>query len=626
MLAAIVAVACGLFTAVTVVDDSGAPIAGARVAFHGGSDQNDFEMTAASGSAVNSSCFLVYSIDVSAEGYRTEYAADAHGLRGVVRVTLESVRALARVAVATGAPHDLHELPVATAYLDREAIAALPPAQTDALLRMLPAVDYTRSNSAFTNYGQLRESFDGAGTDRGLVLVDGVPAQDGFGGQIDWAAYPPDDLARIELLEGAGSALYGSSAVGGVLALSTLAPPEAGDASSGSAEIGSGSRGTDSASFHYGMPVGDDAAVGAFLSDWRSSYLDLAPGYTSPIDSPAQSSSSVEHVRASVGDASRGLDLGALFSADQQQEGRPNYFQDRRFGQQDATYHFSDGDWFVALTGYTRDAFVTNAEDKFPTAPGVARYLQDIPTVESGLAAAAIFDTEQNELQFRIDDRQVRGGVQQFFPSGSLQNASSGAQSIQGAAAQETYRYRRLEALFGARLDDVTSGDENTEKAGTGGKPSTYTMLAGRYDAAVSPRAALRYDLSPALALRASAGTGFRAPYLNELIRSYQIGTVVYAANPDLVPERSATDSIGFDDLLGAGRLAFDLSTTRVHDAIQFITISATEQMRENVTQTQTDGATMSYSAPLASCVAATASGTTQYARVTDGPPATLGK
>ena len=60
------------------------------------------------------------------------------------------------------------------------------------------------SNSAFTNYGQLRASFSGAGNDRGLVLVDGIPAQDGFGGQIDWQAYPPNDIQFAELLRGAG--------------------------------------------------------------------------------------------------------------------------------------------------------------------------------------------------------------------------------------------------------------------------------------------------------------------------------------------------------------------------------------------------------------------------------------
>ncbi|MGR4065948.1 MAG: TonB-dependent receptor, partial [Vulcanimicrobiaceae bacterium] len=106
------------------------------------------------------------------------------------------------VRVATGSPQALHQLPVPASVLDREQIATNPATTADGLLRVMPGVDRNRSNSMFTNYGQVRVSFTGAGTDRGLVLVDGIPAQDGFGGQINWALYPSLDLTRAELLRG----------------------------------------------------------------------------------------------------------------------------------------------------------------------------------------------------------------------------------------------------------------------------------------------------------------------------------------------------------------------------------------------------------------------------------------
>jgi outer membrane receptor for ferrienterochelin and colicins len=56
---------------------------------------------------------------------------------------------------------------------------------------------------------------------RVLVLVDGVPANEGDRGGINWDMLPMDDVERVEVVKGAGSSLYGSSALGGVVNLIT---------------------------------------------------------------------------------------------------------------------------------------------------------------------------------------------------------------------------------------------------------------------------------------------------------------------------------------------------------------------------------------------------------------------
>jgi len=63
----------------------------------------------------------------------------------------------------------------------------------------------------------------GAGS-RVLVLLDGVPAIAGDTGGINWDALSPTEIARIEVVKGAGSALYGSNALGGVVNLITRDP------------------------------------------------------------------------------------------------------------------------------------------------------------------------------------------------------------------------------------------------------------------------------------------------------------------------------------------------------------------------------------------------------------------
>ena len=56
---------------------------------------------------------------------------------------------------------------------------------------------------------------------RVLLLVDGVPANEGDRGGIDWDMVPLDDVERVEVVKGAGSSLYGSAAFGGVVNLIT---------------------------------------------------------------------------------------------------------------------------------------------------------------------------------------------------------------------------------------------------------------------------------------------------------------------------------------------------------------------------------------------------------------------
>jgi iron complex outermembrane receptor protein len=60
---------------------------------------------------------------------------------------------------------------------------------------------------------------------RVLLLVDGVPANQGDRGGINWDLVPVDQVQRVEVVKGAGSALYGSSAFGGVVNLITRELP-----------------------------------------------------------------------------------------------------------------------------------------------------------------------------------------------------------------------------------------------------------------------------------------------------------------------------------------------------------------------------------------------------------------
>ncbi len=628
LLAAIIGLVVGAGTErapLQVVDDVGTPLPRATIDFTDAAKRHDVETSDAGGRAHASVGFVPVTADVSKRGY---------AVRHVVLVTLSSVRiALARelpivgvVSVATGSQTSQHESALATSVLDRTAIALAPALGTDRLLRQLPGFDRSRSNSAFTNYGQLRASFGGAGTDRGVVLVDGFPAQDAFGGQIDWQAYPTGELERVELLRAAGSALYGSGAIGGVLNVQTFAP-RTGDGTVPEGRLGvlAGTNSSSDDAVVARAPLGRDIAASLAASSAYFAYRDLPPPYASRFDHPAIAAGGMTHLRLRYDDGATTVDGSLRFASDHQDEGRTNYTFDRTLRQGDVAATQRIGAALARFAYYVRDTTVYNLADQAPAKPTVLRYLQHVPTDENGFAASLSAQPGGTELALLLDQRRVDGQSVQYGSDGhTLQALGTGVALLQGIGVQAAFHAARFEAILGVRTDRVRYDDLALQTISKG--KTTAQTVAGYAQGALSPRAALRYDVTPRFALRASSGTGFRAPYLNELVRGFNVGNVAMAPNPDLAPERSRTDNAGFDALIGTARLAFDVTQTRVSDAIAFRTLSPTLMKRENLDHTQTNGETLTFTQPLSTCARLRLSGTSQYARVTGGPADEVGK
>lgn len=521
------------------------------------------------------------------------------------------------VSVATGSLESLHRLPLPASLLTAEQIKTNPSFTTDQLLRALPGNDHTRSNSAFTNYGQLRASFSGAGNDRGLVLVDDIFAQDAFGGQIDWAAYPTNDVTRAELLRGPGSALYGSGAIGGVLSLQTFAPTaQPNGPATGSVEIVPGTHAYLNEYLQTTTPISKQFSASLSASDQQLSYYAIAPGYQTPIDKDAVARSKMASLRFRYApDANTTLEYGYRGAWDYQQYGRPNYDFWRDFIQNSLAFAHSWTHASFALTGYVRNMFVTNRADK-TSAPGILLYTQYVPTHESGAIADWIVDSPNSTFEMRGDGRFV-GGVSNQLNAANIQTASgSGVQQISDIAVQNTWRFTRGEVVAGLAATSIFLPNASLTSAGK------TTTIAPRTDRALSPRAAVRYDLTSHLAFRASGGSGLRAPYLNELVRGYVIGPISYLPNPNLVPERSYSQTAGFDWTNLRSEFSVDYIQSWISNAISFRTIDPTHEIRSNFAHVATNGITASYTERIGTCSTFNVWGTQQNSRVTAGSAA----
>ena len=98
----------------------------------------------------------------------------------------------------------------------------------DDTLRQVPGFQlFRRSGSRTANPTSQGVSLRGtgaSGASRAVVLSDGVPLNDPFGGWVYWGRVPRASIDRVEVLRGGASALYGSDALGGVINIITREP------------------------------------------------------------------------------------------------------------------------------------------------------------------------------------------------------------------------------------------------------------------------------------------------------------------------------------------------------------------------------------------------------------------
>lgn len=91
------------------------------------------------------------------------------------------------------------------------------------VLRDVPGIAVSRTGAVG---GLTQVRLRGAEGNQTLVLIDGIKASDPYAGEFDFATLIADDVARVEVLRGQQSALYGSDAIGGVINYITLTGKE----------------------------------------------------------------------------------------------------------------------------------------------------------------------------------------------------------------------------------------------------------------------------------------------------------------------------------------------------------------------------------------------------------------
>lgn len=437
---------------------------------------------------------------------------------------------------ATRTEQRLGETAASVVVLSSEELAATAAPTVDDALRQVPGFSlFRRSGSRFANptaQGATLRGLGGSGTSRALVLADGVPLNDPFGGWIYWSRVPRAALERVEVLRGAGSDLYGSGALAGVIQLLRRGA----DRPALVAEVSYGERGTPEGSAFGSWARGDWGASLAGEGFRTDGYVLVDPADRGPVDVPATSRHSaaeltVEHRNVAGG---RAFVRGSWFD-EERGNGTPLQVNDTEVRQWSA-----GGDWApgagslsLRLHGGDQDFHQTFTAVAADRASERLTRSQSVPADVAGLSLQASHPwgaRERHALVGGLEARQVRGSSNEivFTAAGANPVSGGGRQRTAGLFLEDVFRATpRLTLTLGGRLD-LWTNEENGADAENN----------DREESAFSPRASLLWQATDRLAWTASAYRAFRAPTLNELYRAFRVGDALTLANPELRAER----------------------------------------------------------------------------------------
>jgi outer membrane receptor protein involved in Fe transport len=537
----------------------------------------------------------------------------------VLEIVVEPATLFETVTVTpTRTEQRLGDVPASVSVVTSETIEASPALTADDVLRNVPSFSLFRRTSSLaaqpTAQGVSLRGIGPSGQSRTLVLLDGVPFNDPFGGWVYWTRVPMVSVDRVEITEDASSSLYGNIAMGGVINIFTSHP----------------TRRTVEAKTQYGNH--SSPKVDFFASDqWNKvaaalegSFLhtDGFPIVAAIERGPIDNNANVEY---------KNLTGKFEFTPNDRFQGffRAGYFSEKRnnakVGEVNDTRWTTvnggirahlpdDSDLQARLFGDVQRAHfnflaVTNAA----TIRNIVRLATDQNVPTNGLGGMAQWSKalgRRNAFSAGFDFRWVEGESQEAayvaaVPTSivgvtqaatlSVQRFSGGSQQSLGAFVQDIFTpFDKLVLTLSARVDRWNNyNGHNLETTVATGAPTVNNRpsIPDSNDTVVSPHLGALYHASDRLSVWGAANSGFRAPTLTELYRQFSVGAVTTRPNDQLAPERLVGGEAGINIAVtknASVRLTY--FANRLTNPVLNVTLNATTAQKQNVPETQVKG------------------------------------
>ena len=501
------------------------------------------------------------------------------------------------VSIATGRTLPVSRAPAVASVITRQDILDMGARDLDQVLEAVPGVHVSRSTIG-DNPIYLMRGIYGAFNSQVLVLVNGIPITNAFfgnRGQV-WGGMPVEDIERIEIIRGPGSALYGADAYAGVINIVTRAPGTVFGTEAGAA---AGSFATREAWLVHGAEWGGWQAkvylqAGATDGHGRTVESDaqtvfdtlagtsasLAPGPVNTgrdwLDARLELSRGQWTLRAGYqGRRHVGTGAGAAEALDPAGSSK----SDRLL--LDATWHDPQftGDWDVKVTASYYD--VANQSDLVLFPPGAD--FSALPGGGGPFPQGVIGNPDVYERHYRVEasglfqgwvDHAVRVGagvhVADMYRIKEEKNFSQatglpvplagGLQDVTDTAPFIRPHKRTVKFVY--VQDEWNVAPDWSLTAGV--RMDNYSD----FGTTTNPRLALVWNASLDLTTKVLYGRAFRAPAFAE---EFNINNPVALGNPDLEPETIDTVELAFDYRPGGDlRAGFNLFWFRRRDIIDF--------------------------------------------------------
>jgi outer membrane receptor protein involved in Fe transport len=389
---------------------------------------------------------------------------------------------------------------------------------------MVPGFSLFRRTSSLvahpTTQGISLRGIGSTGASRTLVLWDGIPVNDPFGGWVYWTRLSPEDMERVEISRGAATSVFGDRAMGGAIALFSREP----EPLRLSAAYEGGNRDTHLASTgfsHVWSKWALSARGRAFTTDGYFIVPEYARG---PIDTKASVRFVTGMVRGDYLGGDTRVFLKTDILAEERENGTPLQNNSTGLGTVAANVYRSLGRHDVSgLAWHAREEFrSTFSAIGANRASENVTFRQTVPAESVGGAGIWKYGGGRFSSLAGMDFQRIEGfSTDSLFPTGK--RIGGGTLTQHGYFGQAHLTAGTARFFVGAR--------ENL--AGTGRR--FFSPSAGM----VAGRGRIRG--------RVSAYRSFRLPTLNELYREFRVGNAITQANANLQPETMTGVEAGAD-------------------------------------------------------------------------------
>lgn len=451
-----------------------------------------------------------------------------------------------------------------------------------------------------TSQGITLRGLGGNASSRAIILLDGVPQADPFGGWVAWSGFDAINLGGIRITRGGGSGVDGAGALAGTISLHSRITYGA------DASAAYGSRdGLD-----VSGSVGGNLGEGAIAVDARfasgDGFIPIMAGQRGTVDraAPYRQGGGGIRMQALAGDSGR---VEATVRGFFDRRDRGTDFTQSRTDGIDASIRyvldpgFAEG-WRASALAYVQlrdfdSGFASVAAGRNTVAPAL---FQRVPS--TGLGAR--FELRPafgaaNPLRIGADWRRTVGRTEEdFFFTGIVpgrHRIAGGSSDTVGAFAEWTSCEPDDDFLWtlSGRVDRWWLGEGYRLERNIAGPVITDLRFAARQGWEGSGRAGVRWT-SGAVSLRAAGYRGWRLPTLNELYRPFRVGAEVTTANEMLKPERLWGGEVGADWERGGTKLSATLFANHLTNAIANVTLAPNLNQRQNLDAIDSKGVEVS--------------------------------